>query len=136
MTNRDDVGYRKPPKSHQFKPGESGNPRGRPKGSSDFRSDLVAELREEVVFQDKDGRSHKVTKQRAILKSLFSAALQNDKAAINTLLACVRYFGVDPEKPVQEDLELGDVNMVKAYLKRLEASIEHIKPDAPQKVVK
>jgi hypothetical protein len=28
-----DVGYRKPPKHKQFKLGQSGNPRGRPKGS-------------------------------------------------------------------------------------------------------
>ena len=28
-----EVGYGKPPKAHRFKPGRSGNPRGRPKGS-------------------------------------------------------------------------------------------------------
>jgi hypothetical protein len=33
-TTKDDViGYKKPPKRCQFKPGQSGNPKGRPKGS-------------------------------------------------------------------------------------------------------
>lgn len=35
MAENDDyeIGYKKPPKSTQFKPGQSGNARGRPKGS-------------------------------------------------------------------------------------------------------
>jgi hypothetical protein len=28
----EDVGYRKPPRAYQFKPGQSGNPKGRRKG--------------------------------------------------------------------------------------------------------
>jgi hypothetical protein len=31
--NDDEVGYGKPPKHGQFKPGKSGNPRGRPRGA-------------------------------------------------------------------------------------------------------
>jgi hypothetical protein len=32
--NRDsDVGYGRPPRAHQFKPGQSGNPTGRPRGA-------------------------------------------------------------------------------------------------------
>jgi hypothetical protein len=33
-----EVGYGKPPKHTRFKPGQSGNPKGRPKASKDFRS--------------------------------------------------------------------------------------------------
>lgn len=46
MTDKDDceVGYGKPPRHSQFKPGQSGNPRGRKKGSRGLRTDLHAEL--------------------------------------------------------------------------------------------
>lgn len=36
----DEVGYRKPPKKHQFKKGQSGNPRGRKKGARGLKTEL------------------------------------------------------------------------------------------------
>jgi hypothetical protein len=37
-------GYGKPPLHTRFKPGQSGNPRGRPKGSLNFTTDLKTVL--------------------------------------------------------------------------------------------
>ena len=37
--------YRKPPKASQFKPGQSGNQKGRPKGVRNFETDLDEALR-------------------------------------------------------------------------------------------
>jgi Family of unknown function (DUF5681) len=123
--DEDDVGYGRPPKSEQFKPGTSGNPRGRPKGGASFKSDLAAEMREHITVRDKTGRSHRVTKQRALIKLLFSSALQNEKSAIGALLACMRFFGAGNEEPAQEPADLEDLDMIRNYLARSEARITH-----------
>ena len=43
-----EVGHRKPPKHTQFKRGQSGNPKGRPKESRNFSTDLKDTLKEPV----------------------------------------------------------------------------------------
>jgi Family of unknown function (DUF5681) len=123
----DEVGYGRPPRSGQFKPGRSGNPRGRPKGAASFKSDLATEMRECITLRDKNGRSHRVTKQRALVKLLFSSALQNEKSAIGALLACMRYFGAGNEELAQEPVDLEDLEMIRSYVARTEARIKHEK---------
>lgn len=126
MANEEDaVGYKRPPKSGQFKPGKSGNPRGRRKGSTNFKTDLAAEMREHITLRDKNGRARKVTKQRALIKLLFSSALQNEKSAITTLLTCLRYFGTDHEASVAETTDLEDLDMIRDYVERAEARRKH-----------
>jgi len=119
------VGYKRPPKNGQFKLGRSGNPRGRPRGSADFKTDLAAEMRERIILRDKNGRARKVSKQRALIKLLFSSALQNEKSAISALLACMRYFGTGHEQPAAETADLEDLDMLRDYLERTEARIKH-----------
>jgi Family of unknown function (DUF5681) len=125
MSNDDSVGYKRPPKSGQFQRGKSGNARGRPKGATNFKTDLAAEMRERITLRDKNGRPLKITKQRALIKMLFSSALQNEKSAITALLACMRYFGAGTEEPAPETVDLEDLDMIKNYVERAEARIKH-----------
>ena len=99
------VGYRKPPKSGQFKRGKSGNPKGRPRGSLKLATDLAAELNEQITVRE-DGRARRVSKQRALIKSLMAKALQGDVRANAAILAL--YARVITDLPDDQDHPVGD----------------------------
>ena len=89
------VGYGRPPKEHQFQPGQSGNPSGRPKGARSFKTDLRDELCEVISISD-GNKTIEVTKQRAIIKTLLNMAVAGDPRAIATIVgSCVRAPGDD-----------------------------------------
>jgi len=56
-----EVGNKKPPKQFQFKPAQSGNPKGRPKGSTSFEARVQKEL-SKLVTVNKNGKSVKMSK--------------------------------------------------------------------------
>jgi hypothetical protein len=90
MSDQEDekVGYRKPPVGSRFKPGQSGNPNGRPKGSVNLKTDLRSELSERIRIREGE-LSLKVSKQRAMLKALVAKALKGDARAANVVLTLV-----------------------------------------------
>lgn len=49
------VGYGKPPKDSQFKPGQSGNPAGRPKRKPSIKEELEAVLYRETTIEGPEG---------------------------------------------------------------------------------
>ena len=56
------VGYKKPPLHSRFKKGQSGNPRGRPRGAKNFSSVLNDALNQ-PVFVTENGRRRKISKR-------------------------------------------------------------------------
>ncbi len=77
---------RKPPVEHQFKPGKSGHPQGRPKGSKN-RHSIIRKVLGQLVSGDLDGRKKKITVTEASLLRLSQKALNGETQAINTILA-------------------------------------------------
>lgn len=93
-----DRGYGKPPKEHQFKPGQSGNPKGRARGSRGLKTDLGAELRSRVTITE-NGKTRRATKQQVMLKSLVAKAAKGDsKAAAQVLAMTMQMFGIEDER--------------------------------------
>ena len=112
----DTVGYKRPPREHQFRPGQSGNPSGRPKGARNFKSELREELSELVTVRDGD-REIEVSKQRALIKSMVAAAIDgNQRAAALVLAMCVRMLADAEDDDAIEDV--GDREIVEAFTKR------------------
>ena len=117
MANDDDVGYKRPPKHTQFKPGQSGNPAGRRKNVRNFKTDLMEELREMIVIRE-NGRERKISKQRAFIKALVAAAIKSDVRAINAVVACTRNFGASDEDDTPTAVDTEDLDILEAFVTR------------------
>lgn len=89
-----EVGYGKPPKHTQFKPGQSGNPQGRPKDTRNVKHVLLQVATEEMAITE-NGETKVVSKQEALIRSLFARALNGDQQATRVLLKLwERYSGL------------------------------------------
>lgn len=102
MADEYEVGYGKPPRDSQFKKGQSGNKRGRPKGVKNLKTDVVEELTEMVKMRIGD-RALRISKQRALLKLLWLKGMKGDSRALNSLLGLLlRILGLEGLPPDAE----------------------------------
>ena len=118
-----EVGYGKPPQHTRFQPGESGNPRGRPNGTKNLKTDLMEELGEKILVHE-GGQARKLSKQRALVKALLARALKGDARAVNSLLSMMmRLLDTGEGAPEQvEDLHPDELEILEAYKERLTRS--------------
>jgi hypothetical protein len=86
------VGYRSPPVHSRFKPGVSGNPSGRRKGSQNLRTLFDKILNEEVSLRDGD-KVKKISKAEAILRGVIVGALRGDTRSLAMLLRMAEQAG-------------------------------------------
>lgn len=82
----DAVGYKNPPKKSQFKPGVSGNPKGRPKRDPVAVSDVIKTTLDATVQYTERGRTKTITRTEASLMKLVQNAVNGDLKAADALL--------------------------------------------------
>jgi hypothetical protein len=87
----DAVGYRKPPNHTRFAKGQSGNPKGRPKGSQNLGT-LLAKAGRERINVKENGRTRSITKFEASMIQLANKAASGDLKATRELLHWSKLF--------------------------------------------
>ena len=119
-----EVGYAKPPEHTRFKPGQSGNARGRPKGSKNFRTLVKRQLDQRIVLRE-GGRRRKATAREVLAMQLVKKGVKGEDRAILTILK------LDEETPSQaqamaiteatteESLSEDDRAILEAFAERL-----------------
>jgi hypothetical protein len=83
------VGYRKPPRRTQFKKGQSGNPKGRPRKSKNFATLLRQQLEKPVTVTE-NGRRKKVTMLQAMVALMTRKGLSGDTRTQKMLIDLIR----------------------------------------------
>jgi len=111
------VGYCRPPLHSRFKPGKSGNPKGRPRAQKNGTTILNTFLNERVTLRE--GRV--MSKFEALILNLLNRALTNDHKAFANLFVLLRATGhFNEELPSESNLlppEQAEA-MVRDYVER------------------
>ena len=84
-----EVGYCRPPKHGQIKPGEVRNKRGKARGTRSLKNDVREILNMPVPLND-PGKKRKVTTRKAALLKLREKALKGDSRSLDRLLEYAR----------------------------------------------
>jgi Family of unknown function (DUF5681) len=118
-----EVGYGRPPRAHQFKPGRSGNPRGRPRGAKN-EATILRDLLDRKIEVRQGGRSRKITVFEAILMRFTEDALKGNTKSASFLLS--RHAGIEAgELRPGNDMSDDDRKVLDAFARRFEAQPRH-----------
>ena len=117
-----EVGYGKPPKATRFLPGQSGNPKGRPKGAKNLTTDLMEELSELVPVREGD-KLRRLPKQRALVKAAVAKAISGNMSAAKTIFELLlRQSADDHAGSDKQPLSRDERNVLDRYIDQATSS--------------
>jgi Family of unknown function (DUF5681) len=114
------VGYGRPPAHTRFKPGQSGNPKGRRKGQRNVHTVLDETLNQRITIRE-GNRTRSLTKLDGLILTMVSAALKGDTKAQASLMTMMRSVGMIGEAPEIADAQpftANDEAVIEDFLRR------------------
>jgi hypothetical protein len=112
------VGYGRPPRATQFKPGKSGNPRGRPKGPKSVGAVLYDILHRRIEVTE-NGRTRRIPVLEVMLRRLANEAVRTDPRALKLMLSLMERYAEAPEVgPHLEEMLAEDREILMRFLQQ------------------
>ena len=114
------VGYGRPPVHSRFKPGKSGNPKGRAKQSRNMRTIVQQVLNEDMQIR-KGGRLRRMSAMEALVRTTLTRSFKGDPKALVSLIVIMKQsgYGPDRDEPAADLLSGSDYEAIVAdYLAR------------------
>lgn len=99
-----EVGYRRPPIESRFKPGQSGNPKGRPKRHRNVRTVVQETLNQRITIRE-GKRTRLLSKLEGVVLAVVNSALQGNAKSVTALMALLRAVGMTAEMPEPTNTE-------------------------------
>ena len=121
-----EIGRGRPPVHSRFKPGQSGNPKGRRKGVRNKRTVVEQALNKRITIRE-DGRERSLSKFEVLVLTMLNKALQGDVKTQIALFGLLRSFGMigqEPEPTATEPVTAHDDEIIADFLRRYRASTD------------
>jgi hypothetical protein len=130
----DRVGYGCPPEETRFKPGQSGNPKGRPRRVPTLRAALEKVLGEHIGLREGE-RSQRVSKLDALVRTTMNRALKGDPRFLRAVLQMMQTGSGEDQGEVEVDnvVSADDEALLADYLARHGAEIAPSEEQIDQK---
>ena len=118
MSNNNKIGYGNPPEDTRFKKGESGNVKGRPRGSKSTYK-LLDDLLGQNVEIVQNGKKVKIPKKTAMLLQAVNAAVKGDLKALQIILPHLIVADVKEEdkNKTRQKLKQNDKAILELFIK-------------------
>jgi hypothetical protein len=129
MSDSDIALHSRPPRKGQFQPGQSGNTKGRPKGSRNIRTHVFRLLEEKIPVIE-GGKTRKIPRAEAIAIQLVNLASKGDPKGLAAVMNLTRAFdqATDQSRPrVWSKIE--DKEVIKAIIERIRAGDPSLSAD-------
>jgi hypothetical protein len=113
------VGYGKPPSASQFRPGQSGNVKGRPKGRKNLKTLIKQAMTAMITVQEGSSGRHVTKLEGVVLRQLQNALKGNDRSAM-AVIKMASEMGLLEDTPdassAESDLSAADERILKELL--------------------
>lgn len=114
------VGYGRPPADTRFRKGQSGNPRGRPKGIKSLAQLLTETFARRVTVQE-NGRPRQMPLLKVVVQKLINESARGNLRATRLALDLLQRYGEGADQTiVATDLAAEDRAIINAYLQKVQ----------------